>query len=460
MTADPSGPMRLVVIGADAAGMSAANQALRAAKAADRPIEVVALESTQDTSYSACGIPYWIAGEVASDRDLVARTADEHRAAGIDLRLRSTATGIDPRERTVSYVRDGQERQVDYDELVIATGASALVPDWARWSDGGLIPGVAPVKALSDGRHWLELLRPGQHVVIAGGSYIGVEMAEALLRRRCRVTVVTRSRVMSSLDPEMSERIERGLVEAGVELVTETSIVGLDDTTASGLAVVSSAGTTYACDLLVLALGVTPNTGFTGLPTGVGGALCPDPDGVVADGIWAAGDCCSTVDRITGERTFLPLGTHANKMGRVVGSNVVVPGTLRFPGVLGTAISRFVGGDVHVEFSRTGLSSEQAEQAGIDALALTTEGTTSSGYMPGAEPIALRVLAERGTRRLLGAQIVGGREAAKRIDTFAMALWMNATVDNLAWADLSYAPPFSTTWEIAQIAARRVAERL
>ena len=222
----------------------------------------------------------------------------------------------------------------------------------------------------------------------------------------------------------------------------------------------STGDDSYPCDLLVLALGVTPVTEFlSGLPLGDSGGLLADPRGAVAPGVWAAGDCCEVRHRLTDSSTYLPLGTHANKAGRVVGTNVA-GGSSSFDGVLGTAITRFAHGDTHLEISRTGLSSAEAGRAGIGAMSLVTEGSTSSGYMPEAAPVAIKVLAEPGTRRLLGAQIVGGPGAGKRIDAIAAALWGGMSVDDLAWMDLSYAPPFATAWEILQVAARRLAERL
>ncbi|MGW4964548.1 FAD-dependent oxidoreductase [Nonomuraea sp. NPDC004186] len=456
---------RLLVIGADAAGMSAAHQAIRAA---GTKLAVTALEATGDTSYSACGIPYWVAGDVSSGNALVARTAEEHRAAGIDLRLGATATGIDRQARTVTYQDADGEQVLGYDELVIATGASAVVPDWAvHPGTGQRYAGVAPVKTLTDGAVWLDLLgrlpKGSGRVVVAGGGYIGVEMTEAARRRGYEVTVITRTRVMSSLDPDLSARIEKGMHEAGVRVVVGSPVVRLDVADGRVRGVYTAEGERYPADLVVLALGITPNTGYLDLdklPSGPNGGLRPEPDGSLADGIWAAGDCCETRHRLTGTWTYMPLGTHANKQGRIVGTNLVTPGALRFGGVLGTAITRFAEGTTYLEIARTGLNEREAAAAGIEVTSLVTEGGTASGYMSEADPVAVKLLAAPSDHRLLGAQIVGGRGAGKRIDTVATALWHGATVDDLAWSDLSYAPPFATAWDIVQVAARRLADQL
>jgi NADPH-dependent 2,4-dienoyl-CoA reductase/sulfur reductase-like enzyme len=175
--------------------------------------------------------------------------------------------------------------------------------------------------------------------------------------------------------------------------------------------------------------------------------------------VWAAGDCCEVTRRIDGARVFRPLGTHANKLGRALGDSLA-GGTLAFPGVVDTSITRFAACGQYVEIARTGLGVEEAREAGFDPVAVLTEGTTASGYMPEADPISLLVVACRRTRRLLGVQVVGGRGAGKRVDAAAAVLWACGSVDDLAWMDLAYAPPFASAWDVLQVAARRVAERL
>jgi NADPH-dependent 2,4-dienoyl-CoA reductase/sulfur reductase-like enzyme len=455
---------RLVVLGADAAGMSAAHQALRTAKAGGRELEVVALERTEHTSYSACGIPYWLAGDVGGADDLVARSPNGHRERGVDLRTGATATGVDLAARTVGYDDAGGSHELGFDQLLLATGAHPIVPDWATGDDGSPYTGVGALKNLDDGTAWLARLegdRP-REVVIAGGGYLGVEMAETALRRGHEVTLLTRSRVMHNLDAELGARIVKGMVDAGATVVERAEVLGLEVGADGAVRAAEATTGRYQCDLLVLALGVVPSTEFlagSGLPLMRSGGLRPDPHGIVGDGVRAAGDCCEVRHRVTGAWEYLPLGTHANKMGRAAGDSLA-GGDLRFDGVLGTAITRFAVDGTHLEISRTGLGQEQATAAGLDAVSLVTEGTTASGYMPEADPVAIQVTAERGSRRLLGAQVVGGRGASKRVDAVAAALWGGMSVDDLAWMDLSYAPPFATAWEVVSIAARRLAERL
>jgi NADPH-dependent 2,4-dienoyl-CoA reductase/sulfur reductase-like enzyme len=449
------------VVGADAAGMSAAHQALRTAKKNGRELAITVLDQGTHTSYSACGIPYWMAGDVRSGEDLVARTADQHREAGIDLRLGVEVVAADLASRTVTTA--GGET-VEYDDLVVATGAPAVMPDWALRPDGSAYDGVGAVKTLDDGAAWLERFAEvgdGGRVVVVGAGYVGVEVAEAALRRGFGVTVLTRTRGMSMLEDELSDRVNTGLVDAGAELVLGVEVTGLD-VDGDRVSGVRWEGGSREADLVVVAIGVRPATGFlegSGLEMSENGALRPDPHGRVADHVWAAGDCCEVKRRIDDQWVFRPLGTYAAKHGRALGDSLA-GGDLAFGGGVDTSIARFAHADVYLEVARTGLSRKDAEAAGHDPVALLTEGTTTTGYMPDAEPIAIWVMADRTTRRLLGVQVVGGRGAGKRIDTAAAVLWAGGSVDDLAWMDLSYAPPFSSTWEVLGVAARRVAERL
>ncbi|HEX8779714.1 MAG TPA: FAD-dependent oxidoreductase [Nocardioides sp.] len=456
---------RVVVVGADAAGMSAAHQALRAARRAGRELEVVAFEATQHTSYSACGLPYWIAGRVGSGDALVARTAAEHVAAGIDLRMGTRVTALDLDARTVTAEGPGGVEEVAYDDLVLATGAEPVLPDWARDDDGAVLPGAGPVKTMDDGRAWLDRFDDEDgDVLVVGGGYIGLEMVEAVLARGRGCTLLTRSRFMHVLDPDMGQRVVGALRRAGAVVREDSEVTGLD-VDRGRVCGARTSGESVSANLVVLALGLAPRTGLVAghLPLGKHDGMLPDARGRVdaARGVWAAGDCCEVEHRLLREPRFLPLGTHANKHGRALGDNLGDPSSpLSFDGALGTAITRFEAGGEYLEIAMTGLIEEVATEAGLDVVAATLEGTTSSGYMPEAEPIAVRVVAERGTRRLLGVQVVGGHGAGKRVDTAAAVLWHGGTVDDLAWMDLSYAPPFATAWEVLQVAARRVSERL
>jgi NADPH-dependent 2,4-dienoyl-CoA reductase/sulfur reductase-like enzyme len=398
-----------------------------------------------------------MAGDVDDGSALVARTAAQHRANGIDLRLRTTATALDL-DRGVVEVHDdvaGGTRSIGFDDVVLATGAAPLLPDWAQG-----VTGVLPVKTLADGRTWRDLLASTPScALVVGGGYIGVEVAETFARLGVTTTLVTRGGepMSGSFEPEMGALVRGALEKAGVTVVTGEEVSALAQGRDCAVEAACVGGRELLADVVALGLGVRPRTELAtgaGLPTGDRGGLVPDDRQRLADGVWAAGDCCEVWDRLLESHWYVPLGTHANKAGRVAGTNIG-GGDACFPGIVGTAVTR-----AGAEVARTGLTAHWARERGFDAVALSMESTTAAGYMPEADPVTVWVLGERGTGRLLGCQVVGGRGAAKRIDTAATALWAGLTAQDVAMADLAYAPPFSPVWDPVQIACRKLAERL
>jgi NADPH-dependent 2,4-dienoyl-CoA reductase/sulfur reductase-like enzyme len=446
---------RVVVVGADAAGMSAASQAKRL-KGDD--LEVVALERGHHTSYSACGIPYWVGGDVDSVDRLVTRTAAQHRANGIDLRMRSEATALDLDRREVE-VRDhegGSTYRLGFDQLVLATGARPRRPD-VRGADAD---GIHGVQTLDDGQRLLdELAGSPRRAVVVGGGYIGIEMAEAMVNRGLSVTVLTRSaEPMATLDPDMGRLVHEAMEGLGIDVRTSVTLRGFEVDGAGHVRAVSTDDGTFVSDLVVLGTGVGPETTLArqaGLTLGRWGGLVTDLQMRVFDsqGVWAAGDCVESLDRISGNRVHVALGTHANKQGRVLGTNLG-GGYATFPGVVGTAVSKVCD----LEIARTGLKEADCEVVGFRWLTVTVDSTTRAGYFPDAQPITVKLVVERRTGRLLGAQVVGREGAAKRIDTLAVALWNRMTVEDVAMLDLGYAPPFSPVWDPVLIAARKAAD--
>jgi len=261
-----------------------------------------------------------------------------------------------------------------------------------------------------------------------------------------------------SFEPAMGALVRAALERAGVEVVTGTEVTDLETGPDGRVRAACVNGDPVRGDVVALGLGVRARTGLAtgaGLPVGERGGLVPDDRQRLTDGVWAAGDCCEVLDRTLGQHLYVPLGTHANKAGRVAGTNLG-GGDDRFPGIVGTAITR--AGDAEV--ARTGLTSRWARDAGFDVEEVRMDSTTASGYMPESDPVTVWVLGERGTGRLLGCQIVGGRGAGKRIDTAATAMLAGLTAEDVAMADLAYAPPFSPVWDPVQIACRKLAERL
>ena len=447
---------RVVVVGADAAGMSAASQAKRLR---GDDLEVVALERSRHASYSACGIPYWVGGEVGSVDDLIARTPAEHRANGIDLRMRTEAMAIDVDRREVE-VRDHAESttyRLGFDHLVIATGASPGVPDVT----GVDADGIHGVQTLDDGERLLDEL--GERAAHGGrgrrrlhrhrdGRGDGAPRArrhggrpgrQSRWRRSTRTWAAWSTRRWTSM---------------GIDVRTKVELRGFETDDAGHVRGVVTGDGTIDTDLVVLGTGVAPETALArdaGLSLGRWGGLVTDLQMRVfdAEGVWAAGDCVESIDLVSGNRVHVALGTHANKQGRVLGTNLG-GGYATFPGVVGTAVSKVCD----LEIARTGLREADCDAVGFRWLTVTVESTTRAGYYPDAAPITVKLVVERRTGRLLGGQIVGREGAAKRIDTLAVALWNHMTVEEVAMLDLGYAPPFSPVWDPVLIAARQAAD--
>ncbi|MFD1274490.1 FAD-dependent oxidoreductase [Streptomyces sp. NPDC048448] len=444
---------RLVVIGGDAAGMSAASQARRM-RGPDE-LEIVAFERGHFTSYSACGIPYWVGGDVSGPDRLIARSPREHRERGIDLRMRTEVTEIDVAGARVRSrdLESGAEAWTSYDKLVIATGARPVRPDLP----GMDAPGVHGVQTLDDGQALLDTLaaRRGRRAVVVGAGYIGVEMAEALINRGYEVTVVNRgTEPMATLDPDMGRLVRRAMSGLGITMVDDATVTGIV-TGADGVRAVATQDAEYPADVVVLGIGVRPETTLAraaGLPLGDHGGLLTDLAMRVRghENIWAGGDCVEVLDLVSGSERHIALGTHANKHGQVIGSNVG-GGYATFPGVVGTAVSKVCD----LEIARTGLREKDARRAGLQFETVTIESTSRAGYYPNAALMTVKMLAERRTGRLLGVQIVGREGAAKRVDIAAVALTARMTVEQMTALDLGYAPPFSPVWDPILVAARK-----
>lgn len=444
-------PEKVLVIGGNAAGMSAASQLRRLKK----ETEITVFEKGTHVSYSSCGIPYYVANLVDGWQRMISRTKEEfEKNLNVRVQLRHEVKKIDTAAKTLEVldIESGKNFTQPWDKLLIATGAVPMRPP----VPGITADGVMGVDTLDSGirlKKWIEEHRP-QNVVVIGGGYIGIEMAEAMsCHLGLNVSLVERApQVMGTLDPDMGALVSETLRKVGINLYLEESL--LEIVRANGRASgVKTDKRVIPADLVILGLGVTPNTRLAieaGLPTGVRGALVVDeqlrtpiPD------IWAAGDCAQSINLVSGKPMHVALGTVANKQGRVAGFSMG-GAPARFPGVLGTAACRVC----EYEVTRTGLMERELKELGIDYAVGTIESETRAGYMPKAGDMTVKLLAERASGKLLGAQIVGTEGAAHRINTLAAAITAGMTLDNLVDMDLSYAPPFSPVWDPVQQAAR------
>jgi len=452
---------RLLIIGGNAAGMSCASQARRLRKSGDLEIEVV--ETGQWTSYSSCGIPYWVGGEVEEAQALIARSPEAFADLDISIRLGSRAERIDLSAATVtvrsvneSSAVKGPVTTLDYDRLLIATGALPLRPE----VEGLDADGVFGVQTIPDGQAIRRVLeRQPKRAVVLGGGYIGLEMAEALVNQGLSVTVVLADPLpMASLDEDMGERVCVAMTAMGIDMRPCEPVRGIDVAGGLARAVVTDEGS-YPADLIVLGLGVRPNSDLAadaGLRIGITKGIEVDDTmrTTMQDHVYAAGDCIQTRNRITGHPMAIALGTHANRQGRIAGTNIGGR-PARFDGVIGTAVTK-IG---NCEIGRTGLSTKEAEQAGYSIETTVVESTVKAGYYPEAGRLAVKLLTEKHTQRMLGGQIVGGPGSAKRIDVLATAIWTQLTAAEFASVDISYAPPFSPVFDAVALAARKAAGR-
>ena len=430
---------RLVIIGGVAAGAKAAAKARRM-----RPdLEIVVYQDETEVSYSACGQPYVLSGVIENRDKIIIRRPQEFAGDNIRVLTRHRVEAIDvaARQIRIADLSANSESTADYDKLILATGARPIIPD----VDGIELEGVLTLRSISDldrFRSTLDILKPGKAAII-GAGYIGLELAETFHELNVKTTIIEKfDRILPKFDEEMAQQVSTHLLDNSVELITGQGLAGITGKNGRVASVTTESGLERDVDLVVIAIGVRPNTDLAkggGITIGETGAIAVDRKMQTrAPGIYAAGDCCETIDRVTGNTTWLPLGDIANLQGRVAGENAA-GGDASFPGVLGTAI--FKTFDLNV--ACTGLSESAAGKAGYDAVSVNMNRADRARYYPGGNNLAIKLVADRQGGRLLGAQVIGPGKADKMIDIAATALLGRLTCEDLENADLAYAPPFS-----------------
>jgi NADPH-dependent 2,4-dienoyl-CoA reductase/sulfur reductase-like enzyme len=434
----------LVIVGGVAAGLAAAMEARRASP--EMPIKV--FERTGDISYGACGLPYVVAGLIPSLESLILHTPEYFREQhGIEVRTGCEALELLPSKSVVRVRMHVEKREVGYDALILATGAAALCPPLP----GHELEGVFVLRHMRDGRRLLRFIeetRPRTCAVV-GAGYIGLEMAEAFRARGLRATLVESSEtVMSALGGRARDIVAEEMRAHGVEVIFGERVVGFESNAAGRVArVLTGSGRAFEADLVSIGVGVRPEVALArdaGLEIGESGAILTDErQRTSAPGVYAAGDCCEVLHRVSGRRVWHPLGQPAVRQGWVAGANAAssdVSVEARYAGVVGTTVVKVFG----LEAARTGLSLEEARSAGFDAAEVESESASRAGYYPGASKIYTRLVTDR-TGRLLGAQMVGREGVAQRVDVYAAALHAGMKVEELERLDLAYAPPFAPT---------------
>lgn len=442
---------RIAVVGGDAAGMSAASRLARTAPDS----QVTVFEREQVVSYAACGMPYHLDRRIADPGTLLIRSPTDFRALGVEVRLGQEVVGIDCAAGKLTVCDEsGRERSVPYDKLLLATGASAIVPPFAP-------EGTRNVFTLRRYRDLFVLdgyLRRARAraVTVVGGGYLGIELADVLTRRGISVALTEAEAALmpGSLDGEIAATVADELRGQGVDVRLGERVVELSLQRGRAREV-RAEGASWSCDAVIVAVGVRPNTALAqdaGLTVDACGAVIVGGDlRSSTENVWAAGDCATCTHVVTGKRTWVPLGPAANKQGRVAAESIAGR-PAHFPGVAGTALV----GAFNLELGRTGLSEQEAKTLGFDTISKTITATDRAPYYPGAEPTTVKLVAERASGRLLGGQIVGLSGVSGRTNVIATALCAGLDVERLACLDLGYAPQFAPVWDPLLIAAWQV----
>lgn len=446
----------LIAIGGSDAGISAA---LRA-RELDPSTDVTVVVADSYPNFSICGIPYYFTGEVQPWQSLAHRTAADLEATGMNLRLNTVATGIDVgRQRLAVRTPDGGADELPYDELIVGTGA---LPSRAGITGLDVLTpqdGVHVIHSMGDTfalDRFLDERQPASAIIV-GAGYVGLEMAEAFIVRGLSVTQLQRGpEVLSTLDPELGALVHQELSDHGVDVIPHTTVTGVDKTPAGLRVTGTHAGNPFerTADLVLVVVGVRPNTELlerAGATLGAGRAVVVDE--AMRTGlphVWAAGDGVVTHHRLLGT-VYLPLGTTAHKQGRIAGENAL-GGNRTFAGSVGTQVVKVFD----VVAARTGVRDHEAVAAGYTPTTVATSADDHKRYYPGAHAIHFRVTGETSTGRLLGAQLVGrrGSEVAKRVDTFATALYAGLTLEQVSDLDLAYTPPLGSPWDAVQVATQ------
>ncbi|EMA63107.1 FAD-dependent oxidoreductase [Halorubrum lipolyticum] len=466
-----------VVVGADAAGLSAASKFRR--EAPDR--DVVVFEMGQWISYAYCGMPYFIEGRVERMSNLLSLSPSEVADRGIDLRRGHKVVGVDPDAKTVAVeTTEGDSFEQAYDDLLVATGGRASTgPFDVHGVDGAFTlhnmdtaaaidayvaepdaydPDRADVSAVDRERvDRNAAMEAPETAAIVGGGYVGVEMAEALVGRELDVHLFHRSgHILSDFGEAVGERVETELDAKGVTVHTSAPVEELvGDGRIEGIAFGGADGAeTLPVDMAIVGVGIRPNTELldgTGVELGAGGAVRTDEYGRTnLPDVYAAGDCATAVHAVTGEEAWMPLGLTANRAGRAIGATVAGD-----PSPVGEIAGTAVVKGFDMEAGRVGLvGDEAAREAGFDPVRETVTAGSRSGYYPGAAPTDVTLVADRDTGRLIGGSIAGPDRAAIRINTLATALEADMTVPEVERLDLAYAPPFSPVWDPILVAAK------
>lgn len=448
--------MNIVIIGGVAAGAKAAAKARRLLP--DAKIDIY----TEDThvSYSSCGLPYYVQGNFNDYKKLIVRTPEEFAQQNVDVHLLNRVIKIIPKTQKilVKDLTNDVEFPVAYDKLVIATGAKPYIPDIKNVN----MPNVYKVRTLEDGIAIKEAMQNARHVTIVGGGYIGIEMLESFVKNNIQTTLIeASSHVLSMLDSDIAELIIEYIKEESndyAKLLTNDTVVSFEGKDKVE-EVITANGEHFATDMVIMCAGIRPMVDIAveaGINLGKTGAIKVNSRMETnIENIYACGDCIEETNVITHRQVWLPLGTNANKEGRCAAVNLAGY-TEDFEGVLGSTVTRYL----NLTISTTGLTHKVAEEEGFDPVSIVVTKRDKAGYMPEVRNVTIKLTADKRTHKLLGGQAIGCGDADKRINTLSVGLLNGITVEEFLGADITYAPPFSTTIDPLLSATRLLIDKL
>ena len=432
--------MKVLILGGVAAGTKVAAKLLRE----DRSCEVTVLTKGRDISYAGCGLPYYVGDVIHERSELIVNTPEKFAAlTGAAVKTETEAVAVHPDKHTVEAkdLKTGEVAEYGYDKLVIATGASPFVPP----IQGLDLKNVFVMRTPDDAIGLREAVEAGEikRAVVAGGGFIGLEVAENLAAKGVKTTVIDFAPhvLPNFLDPELSEYVENKMADEGIMPMTGVSLEGVEGDGRVQKVLTSKRG--MKADALVLAIGIRPNTGFlegSGIEMFKGTILTDQYLRTNVPDIYAAGDCAMVTNRQTGKPAWSPMGSTANIAGRILAKDIVGK-EIAYPGVLGTGVAKLPGG---LNTGRTGLTETAARAEGYDVETVITVVDDKAHYYPGAGVFIVKLTADKATRKLLGVQVLGTGAVDKVTDIGVTAISLGATVDQLAAMDFAYAPPFST----------------
>ena len=442
--------MKIIIIGGVAAGMSAAAKASRLNKDA----QLVIYEKADIVSWGACGLPYYVGDFYKDPQNMIARPVHKFLEAGMNIKIKHEVIDVNfkTKEITVKNLENGEIFKDSYDKLMIATGASAIIPPIKNVSTYG----VYILKDYADGITLKEemMKEENQEIIIVGAGYIGIEVVEAakhLGKRNIRLIQLGERVLMESFDKEITDVMEEEIKNhEGINLHLNETVLEIIEENGKVTGVKTNKGE-YKADLVVIATGVRPNTAFlkdTGIKMLANGALIIDEYGQTnIDSVYSAGDCATVYHLVREENVFIPLATTANKIGRIVGENLAGVKT-SFKGTLGSAAVKVM----NLEAGRTGITEAEAIKKGINYKTVFVKDKNQTNYYPGQEDIFVKLIYNSDTRIILGAQIAGKKGAVLRVDSLAVAIYSKLTVDEIGMMDFCYAPPFARTWDVMNVA--------